>query len=121
LTIEEYQLNFSATIGLAKASPFVCSLIPQLPELRLNRGILHGNNCLATQIKGQFPVVHHRLATYRILHGNNGSATLGCKSMLPNEVVSSIEKLIVVPAAKPDLVDAETLVDEEVCEEWCVM
>jgi hypothetical protein len=41
--------------------------------------------------------------------------------MLANEVVSSIEKLIVVPTAELDLVDAETPVDEEVCEEWCVM
>jgi len=48
--------------------------------VRLDRGILHGNNCPATQVDGHFPSECHHTAIepvgYGILHENKRLATL---------------------------------------------
>jgi hypothetical protein len=42
-------------IGSVNTSPETCYTKTQLPELRLDRGILQRKRCSATQIEGQFP------------------------------------------------------------------
>ena len=53
-------------------------------EVRLDRGILHGNKCPATQVDGHFPSERRHTAIesvcYGIVHENNRLATLATDS-----------------------------------------
>jgi len=114
-------LTSGEAIGSTETLPYTCVTDPQLLELRLDRGILHGNNAPQPKSKDNsspYGIALQSNATYGILHRDTRSATLVCYSTRARERDVSegyhSSQWFMLP---PDLVDAEIPLEEDVTED----